>query len=90
MSNTKRNVLYIGVTSNLQDRSHEHKIGEGSSFTKKYKCTDLVYFECFDDIRPAIDREKELKRFRRAWKYRLILEANPTLRDLYDEAEGYT
>ena len=90
MSNEYRDVIYIGVTSNLQDRSHEHKTGIGSVFTTKYKCTDLIYFECFDDIRPAIDREKELKRYKRAWKFQLIKSQNPKMRDLYDDVEGYT
>lgn len=90
MSNRRRTVLYIGVTNNLALRSHEHKFGEGSYFTKKYNCTDLLYFECFDCIEEAITREKQLKKWRVAWKWDLIHKMNPDLRDLYEEVDGYT
>ena len=90
MSNWRRTVLYIGVTSNLAVRSHEHKVGEGSDFTKKYNCTDLIYFECFDCIEEAIAREKQLKKWRVDWKWDLICKKNPDLRDLYECVDGYT
>ena len=68
MSNITRSVLYIGVTANLADRSYQHKYEEGSNFTKKYNCTDLIYYEFFDNIEDAIAREKLLKKWNRAWK----------------------
>lgn len=89
VSNKYRTVFYIGVTSNLAVRSHQHKMRKGCWFTRKYNCTDLIYYECFDSIIPAIEREKELKRFRRKWKLELIRQMNPDMKDLYDEVEGY-
>ncbi len=58
-----------------------------STFTKKYNCTDLVYYEFHDTIMAAIKREKQLKKWNRAWKINLITALNPTFKDLYDEAE---
>jgi putative endonuclease len=85
MSNTKRTTLYIGVTSNLKTRIADHKNGVGSTFTSKYKLTDLIYFEDFPDIYQAIDREKQLKNWHRQWKINLIKSANPEMKDLYWE-----
>ena len=82
MSNKKRNVLYIGVTSELISRVIQHKKGNASLFTKKYKCQFLVYFEHYGFIEEAIAREKVLKNWKRAWKYELIRKFNPDLRDL--------
>ncbi|MFK7899468.1 MAG: GIY-YIG nuclease family protein [Cyclobacteriaceae bacterium] len=62
VSNKRRTVLYIGVTSNLYNRIYEHKNQEGAKFTSKYNCTDIVYYEFFDSIEEAIDREKVLKK----------------------------
>ncbi len=89
MSNFKRTVLYIGVTSNLEKRIHEHTQLGGSSFTSKYKCKYLLYFECFDRIQEAIDREKELKRFKKEWKLNLIKSVNPNLISLNAQVQGY-
>jgi putative endonuclease len=85
VSNKARTVLYIGVTSNLYSRAYEHKMGIGCSFTSKYKCVDLLYFEFLPTIEEAIAREKRLKKWKRFWKDELIKSANPTLRDLFDE-----
>jgi putative endonuclease len=60
--------LYVGVTNNLERRRWEHKQGLGSKFTTKYNITQLVHYEVFDDIRDAITREKQLKRWRRKKK----------------------
>lgn len=87
VSNKYRTVLYIGVTSDLRTRSHEHKNREGSKFAAKHNCTDLVYYEFFDDIEAAIDREKQLKKWKRAWKDELIKKMNPEMKDLYNEAD---
>ena len=64
MSNKTRTVLYIGVTSALYWRVLEHKSGEGSEFTSKFNCTDLVYFETFSTIEESIKREKVLKKWK--------------------------
>jgi len=85
LSNKNRTVLYIGVTSNLHHRVWQHKNDEGSVFTKKYNLTDLMYYEFFEDIESAIEREKRLKKWKRQWKDELIQKVNPTLKDLFDE-----
>ena len=70
-------VLYIGVTSKLESRTAEHKQKIIEGFTSKYNVTKLVYFEAFGDIRNAIAREKQLKRWRREKKVALIERRNP-------------
>jgi len=83
---SKRNgTLYLGVTSNLIKRVYEHKNNLVSGFTQKYKVHNLVYYETTDDINSAITREKQLKRWKRAWKIGLIEKSNPEWRDLYIE-----
>jgi putative endonuclease len=89
MSNKNRTVLYIGVTSNLFNRVNEHKEGLKQGFTKKYNCTDLVYYECFQSIEEAIKHEKQLKNWHHNWKLNLIKEKNSELLDLSSEAEEY-
>jgi putative endonuclease len=84
IANEYRNVIYIGVTSNLIGRIYEHKNGLGSVFTKKYKCTDLVFHEWYSDIKHAIEREKQLKNWKRDWKFNLIKAENPLMVDLYE------
>lgn len=85
VSNKNRTVLYTGVTSNFHNRIYEHKNGLGAVFTKKYNCTDLLYYEFFVDIESAIQREKRIKKYKREWKENLIRELNPEMRDLFDE-----
>jgi putative endonuclease len=75
--------LYIGVTNNLVRRVYEHRSDFVKSFTEKYGVHRLVYFEQFDDAQSAIQREKRLKKWNRAWKIRLIEETNPRWDDLY-------
>lgn len=82
VSNSKRNVFYIGVTNNLERRVREHKQSTGSVFTSKYRCFYLVYYEKYRDVRNAIAREKQLKNWHRQWKLDLIQKENPTMRDL--------
>ena len=65
MTNRYRNVLYIGVTNNLQRRMNEHQVSKGSLFSKKYNTQDLLYFEEFVSIVTAIKREKQLKKWKR-------------------------
>jgi len=78
--------LYVGVTSDIVRRVHQHRTGEGSDFVEQYDVTRLVHLEPFDDIEEAIRREKQLKAWKRDWKLDLIREHNPEWRDLYDDA----
>ena len=95
LSNRNRTTLYIGVTGNLQQRVLQHKAGVGSVFTKRYALTDLVYWEQLNGMDEAIEREKQLKRWHREWKWNLIREKNPQLIDLAadwysgEEVEAY-
>jgi putative endonuclease len=85
LASGRNGTLYIGVTSNLIKRVWEHKNGITGGFTKKYNVYDLVYYEIFDDMRSAIIREKQMKKWRRAWKIELIEKSNPTWKDLWSE-----
>ena len=85
LASRKKGALYIGVTSDLARRSYEHKYDFVEGFTKQYKVHSLVYFEITESIESAIDREKKLKKWNRAWKIRLIEKINPEWRDLYSE-----
>src|SRR5262245_6503487 len=78
--------LYVGVTSNLAARVEAHRIGVVDGFTKQYGVHTLVYFEAHADMYEAIQREKRLKKWNRAWKIRLIEETNPEWIDLSDQA----
>ena len=84
----RNGTLYIGVTSALQNRIAEHKTGVREGFSKSYGCTRLVWFEMHGDMRVAIQREKSLKRYNRAWKLRLIEDLNPDWRDLAEDWWG--
>jgi putative endonuclease len=75
--------LYIGVTNNLARRVYQHKSKAVPGFTEKYGVARFVYYEVFDSIEAAITREKQLKKWNRAWKIRLIEEKNPNWDDLY-------
>ena len=77
--------LYIGVTNDIARRVWEHRSGTGSAFAKQYRVHRLVYLEPHDDIRLAIQREKTLKEWKRAWKVALIEKDNPDWRDLAEE-----
>jgi putative endonuclease len=81
MSNRSKN-LYTGMTNNLIRRVREHKLGIGSVFSAKYKLDQLVYFERFEDVHNAIEREKEIKGGLRSKKIALIVSVNPAWRDL--------
>ena len=85
MASGKNGTLYIGVTSDLQDRVYKHKQGLIVGFTKKYNTKNLVYYEVFGDINEAILREKQLKKWKREWKIKLIEKNNPGWEDLYDD-----
>jgi len=84
LTNFTNTVLYIGVTSDLISRIIEHKEKHyPSSFTAKYNCNKLVYYEQFFTIEEAIGREKQLKNWRREWKVNLINSINHEWKDLY-------
>ena len=83
MASKKRGTLYIGVTADLLHRVSEHKAGDIDGFTKKYHVHILVYYEQFQYIEDAIIREKQLKKWNREWKIRLIENNNPEWNDLY-------
>jgi putative endonuclease len=82
MSNRHRTTIYIGVTSDLERRVYEHKNSLIKGFTEKYKLFDLVYFEEIFGMQNAIDREKQLKTWKKEWKWDLIKSKNPRLVDL--------
>ena len=84
LSNYNRKVLYIGVTSSLDERIIDHKYGKGSKFSAKYNLTVLLYFEEYPNIDEAIEREKQLKNWHREWKFNLIRESNRELKDLFE------
>ncbi len=84
MTNKPRGTLYIGITSDLIKRIHEHKNSLVESFTATYNLKIFVYYEIFDDIQNAITREKQLKNWHRDWKINLIEKDNPNWDDLYE------
>src|SRR6516164_11406978 len=83
LASAPNGILYVGVTNDLVRRVYEHRNGLIAGFTKKYSVKRLVYFERYDDIRTAIQRERNLKHWSRTWKVRLILQNNPEWNDLY-------
>lgn len=85
LASQSNGTLYIGVTSDLVKRVHEHKTNAVQGFTQKYNVHKLVYYECHQDMTFAITREKELKRFNRKWKLALIDKENSAWRDLYED-----
>ncbi|MBZ0139220.1 MAG: GIY-YIG nuclease family protein [Pseudorhodoplanes sp.] len=84
LATRKDGPLYVGVTSNLHKRVHEHKTHAVSGFTTRYNVDRLVWFETHDRAEAAIRREKQIKRWLRPWKKELIEAANPDWRDLYE------
>jgi putative endonuclease len=85
LASARYGTLYVGVTSDLIRRAWEHREGVADGFTKKYRIKQPVWFEVHADIISAITREKQIKKWNRAWKIDLIQQANPYWRDLYDE-----
>lgn len=82
LTNYTKRVIYIGVTSDLERRIREHQTGIYPGFTKKYNVKYLVYYDLFGDVHLAIEREKELKGWKRSKKNDLITSFNPSWRDL--------
>ncbi|TYB31573.1 MAG: GIY-YIG nuclease family protein [Candidatus Mcinerneyibacterium aminivorans] len=85
LTNRNNKVLYIGVTSNLKKRIYEHKNKLIEGFTNKYNCEKLVYYEKYNDINEAIEREKQLKNWHRDWKNNLVEKENSEWKDLSEE-----
>ena len=85
MTNRRYGLLYTGVTSDLVHRVSRHRVGEGSEFTRKYKCTRLVWYELHSDMRIAIQREKSIKRYPKQWKINLVESINPDWLDMYEQ-----
>ena len=89
MANLSR-TLYVGVTSNLYARVAEHKAGDGSAFTSRYKLKRLVYVETTTDVHAALQREKQLKGWTRSRKIELIEALNPDWNDMSSEWDQET
>jgi putative endonuclease len=85
LASKQNGVLYTGVTSNLISRIYQHKNNLSDGFSKKYFVHKLVYSEQHSDINEAILREKQIKKWNRDWKIRLIEGSNPSWNDLYDD-----
>lgn len=90
MASGQHGTLYIGVTSDLMRRVYEHREGLIPGFTTKYGCKRLVWHEVFESMTVAIQREKSLKRWPRAWKANLIERDNPLWQDLYEPLVNWT
>ena len=88
LASQRNGTLYIGVTSNLVKHIWEHKNNVVEGFTQRYGVHELVYFEQHSTMESAITREKQLKKWNRAWKLRLIEERNPDWCDLWPEIIG--
>ncbi|MEP5521920.1 MAG: GIY-YIG nuclease family protein [Balneola sp.] len=85
LSNSRRSVLYTGVTSDLLTRTFNHKKSECSLFSSTYRTHFLLHYEVHQNMYEAIRREKHIKKWKRAWKMNLIRSVNPDLKDLWDE-----
>jgi putative endonuclease len=85
LTNKEYGVFYIGFTSNLITRIHEHKNELAGGFTKQFNLKKLIYYEIYQDPETVIKREKRLKRWPREWKIEAINKFNPDWKDLYDE-----
>lgn len=88
LATEKNGTLYIGVTNDLIRRVYEHKHKLNKGFSSEYNISKLVYFETYSYIDEAIAREKQLKKWNRNWKLRLVEENNPNWRDLYYDFGG--
>jgi putative endonuclease len=88
MASDRNGTLYIGMTNDLVRRVYQHKTGAAEGFTKKYKVHNLVYFQQGSDVNKVIEREKQLKKWKRAWKLSLIDQFNPQWKDLYTGIGG--
>ena len=83
LASKPRGTLYVGITSDLAKRVWQHKTKAAPGFTAKHDVDRLVWFEPYDEPEPAIRREKQIKKWQRAWKIRMIEEQDPDWVDLY-------
>jgi putative endonuclease len=88
IASRRNGTLYLGVTSNLIQRSYQHRNGMIEGFSKRWGCRTLVWFEAHDDLQDARRRELQIKKWKRGWKLKLIEDANPEWRDLYPDLFG--
>ena len=88
LTNKPDGVIYLGVTSDLIKRIWQHKNSFVDGFSRRYNLHHLVWFEAHEDMVSAITREKNIKKWKRAWKVRLIEESNLEWRDLYEDIIG--
>jgi putative endonuclease len=88
LASKPRGTLYIGVTNSVALRTEQHRAGTGSVFTRRYNVHRLVWYEEHGDIRVAIQREKTMKEWPRAWKVNLIERENPHWEDLFPRLPG--
>jgi putative endonuclease len=84
MANKRNGTIYLGVTSNLPQRAYQHRNGLIDGFSKDNDCKLLVWFEVHDDIQDARRRELQMKKWKRAWKLRLIEQENPQWKDIFE------
>ena len=84
LASRKDGATYVGITNDIVRRIYEHRIKAAPGFTSRYNITRLVWFETYDDPASAISREKELKKWKRNWKTKLIESKNPRWEDLYE------
>ncbi|WP_020179596.1 GIY-YIG nuclease family protein [Methylopila sp. M107] len=89
LATRKDGPLYVGVTSNLPVRIAQHKAKVVRGFTERFNVDQLVWFGAHDNAEAAITREKQIKRWRRAWKVELIEKENPEWRDLYEDIASF-
>lgn len=90
LASRRHGTLYLGVTNDLARRVYEHRTASNRGFAATYDVKRLVWYEFYDRIVDAIDREKALKKWRRDWKIKLIEDANPDWSDLYPTLTGWT
>jgi putative endonuclease len=88
LASRRNGTLYIGSTSNLIQRIHQHKTGEIEGFTKQYQVDQLVWYEMHDSSLSMVTRERQLKQWNRQWKIDLVEKDNPEWRDLYPAILG--
>ena len=88
LASERNGTLYVGVTSDLVGRTWQHREHVVDGFTKKYQVTMLVWFEMHGDMQSAIQREKQIKAWKREWKIRLIEESSPYWNDLWAQIRG--
>lgn len=85
MANYERTSIYIGVTNDIERRVLEHKTGKLRGYTSQYRCYYLMYYEKFNNVQIAIEREKQLKNWRSKWKWNLVKEQNSDFSDLAED-----